>query len=178
MLPNISLWGHLSGLLVGLLLLSRLGQQLLMPSNGKLSLQLPTHRLCPTALLPYCRWFAVRRAVMEVLLPRWVWVRRGEQHGAGAPLLGHNRQQSGSLQGCSQYSRARISIRAECGRHCAVCCGYPHRAHRALLRLLRHPVLCYVCHHSDASQDYALVHLLLFHLPCCGRGSDPSYVPT
>ena len=52
-LPNISLWGHLSGLLVGLLLLSRLGQQLLMPSNGKLSLQLPTHRLCCVLLLFY-----------------------------------------------------------------------------------------------------------------------------
>ena len=66
---------------------------------------------------------------MEVLLSRRMWVRGGEQHGAGAPLLGQYGQQSGSLQGCDQYSRSRATIRAECGRYCAVCCGYPHRAH-------------------------------------------------
>jgi len=35
-MPNISFWGHLSGLLVGVLLISRIGVGLFMPSYGKL----------------------------------------------------------------------------------------------------------------------------------------------
>jgi len=40
LMPNISFWGHLSGLLVGVLLISRVGAGLFMPSYGK-------RRYCP-----------------------------------------------------------------------------------------------------------------------------------
>lgn len=36
MMPNISWWGHLSGLLVGVILISRPGADLFMPSTGKI----------------------------------------------------------------------------------------------------------------------------------------------
>jgi len=63
-LPNISLWGHLSGLLVGLLLLSRLGQQLLMPSNDGLLFVEQTWRCCCRAGCGY-----VEVSSMELVHP-------------------------------------------------------------------------------------------------------------